>query len=195
MRILVAEDEPASALLVEKSLEDLGHEPTCVSDGAVAWGMHQVEPFPVIITDWRMPEMDGLELCRRVRADPRPRYTYLVILTSVGSPEGFREGMRAGADDFMVKHLDPEQLEARLVVAERVLRLQSDLRTLQGLLPICSYCKRVREGQDYWQQVEAFVQAKTDARFSHSICPDCYQRHVVPELEALRKAHGTPPAA
>jgi DNA-binding response OmpR family regulator len=146
-----------------------------------------MEHFPVVVTDWQMPGLDGLEFCRRIRADLRPRYTFVIILTAEGSREGYLEGMKAGADDFLVKPLDAGQFEARLIVAERVLRLQTDLRTLEGLLPICSYCKRIREGKDYWQQVEAFVARRTEAKFSHSICPDCYQKHVVPQIEELRR--------
>jgi hypothetical protein len=115
------------------------------------------------------------------------------MLTTVATREGYLQGLAAGADDFLTKPLDPALLGARLCVAERILRLQDNLRTLEGLLPICSYCKRVREGKDYWQQVESFVQKKTEARFSHSICPECYTKHVVPELEALRKAHEAAP--
>jgi DNA-binding response OmpR family regulator len=190
MRILVAEDDLLSRRLLETTLERLGHEVATAGDGNLAWARFQIEHYPVVITDWRMPGLDGLELCRRIRADPRPRYTFVVVLTSMGGKSEFLEGMRAGADDFMVKPLDPVQLEARLLVAERVLRLQTDLRTLEGLLPICSYCKRIREGSDYWQKVEAFFENRTEAKFSHSICPDCYAKHVVPELEALRKARG-----
>ena len=116
-----------------------------------------------------------------------------MILTSVDSREGYLEGMKAGADDFMVKPPDAAALEARLYVAQRVLRLQEEFRTISGLLPICSYCKRIREGKDYWQQVEAFVARRTEAQFSHSICPDCYAKHVVPELEAMRKRGRTEP--
>jgi DNA-binding response OmpR family regulator len=187
MRILIAEDEPVSLLMLESTLRTLGHEPVSAQDGVLAWARFQMEHFPIVITDWRMPGLDGLELCRRIRADRRPRYTFVIVLTSVSAKEGYLEGMRAGADDFLVKPFDPAQFEARLLVADRVLRLQTDIRMLEGLLPICSYCKRIREGKDYWEQVEAYVQKRTEARFSHSICPDCYQKHVVPELEAFRQ--------
>ncbi len=190
MRILVVEDEPVSRLMIESILRKLGHDPVPASDGDQGWGRYKLEHFPIVVTDWRMPGTDGLELCRRIRADQRPRYTYVVMLTSVGGKEGFLEGLRAGADDFMVKPIDEDQLAARLAVAERILRLQTEVRTLEGLLPICSYCKRVREGQDYWKQVEAYVQDRTEARFSHSICPDCYRTQVEPQLEAMRRAAG-----
>jgi len=196
VRILVAEDEPTTRAMLESMLGRLGHEVVAAPDGEHAWLRFRSERFPVVITDWRMPGLDGLELCRRIRADPRPRYTFVVILTAVDGREGYLEGMKAGADDFMVKPPDPAALEARLYVAERVLRLQEEFRTLSGLLPICSYCKRVREGTDYWQQVESFVSQHTEARFSHSICPECYAKHVEPQLEEMRRrrAGGDPPS-
>ena len=195
MRILVAEDDAVCRTIIEKEIRRFGHEPVPAEDGNIAWGRYRMEHFQVVVTDWFMPGVDGLEFCRRIRADLRPRYTYVIVLTAVTTREGYLEGMRAGADDFLVKPLDAAQLGARLMVAERVLALQTELRTLEGLLPICSYCKRIREGKDYWQQVEAYIAARTEARFSHSICPDCYQKHVVPELEALKKAQENRPQA
>jgi DNA-binding response OmpR family regulator len=187
MKVLVAEDDPISRLVLESTLVRLGHDPVPAENGSLAWVRFQVEQFPVVVTDWQMPGLDGLEFCRRIRADPRPRYTFVIVLTAEGSREGYLEGMKAGADDFLVKPLDAGQFEARLIVAERILRLQTELRTLEELLPICSYCKRIREGKDYWQQVEAYISRRTEAKFSHSICPDCYQKHVVPQIEALKK--------
>ena len=195
MKILVADDEPTTRMVLESMLKRLGHETVAAPDGELAWARYLMEHPPVVITDWRMPKMDGLELCRRIRADTRPRYTFVVILTSVDSREVYLEGMKAGADDFMVKPPDAAALEARLYVAQRVLRLQEEFRTISGLLPICSYCKRIREGKDYWEQVEAFVARRTEAQFSHSICPDCYAKHVVPELESMRKRTAAGPDA
>jgi DNA-binding response OmpR family regulator len=195
VRILVADDEPVTRALLQSLLRKLGHETIAAPDGEFAWTRFRMEHVPVVITDWRMPKMDGLELCRRIRADTRPRYTFVIVLTSVDGREGYLEGMKAGADDFMVKPPDAASLEARLYVAQRVLRLQDEFRTLSGLLPICSYCKRIREGQDYWQQVESFVAHRTEAQFSHSICPDCYAKHVEPELEAMRRRNAAGPGA
>jgi sigma-B regulation protein RsbU (phosphoserine phosphatase) len=187
MRVLVAEDDPVSRLVLETTLARLGHDPIPAENGSMAWVRFQMEHYPVVVTDWQMPGLDGLEFCRKIRADLRPRYTFVIILTAETSREGYLEGMRAGADDFLVKPLDAAQFEARLFVAERILKLQGDLRTLEGLLPICSYCKRIREGKDYWQQVDAFVSRRTEARFSHSICPDCYDKHMVPQIEELKR--------
>ena len=195
MRVLVAEDDGVSRLVLETELLRLGHEPVPAENGNLAWVRFQMEHFPVVVTDWQMPGMDGLEFCRRIRADLRPRYTFVIIVTAEGSRAGYVEGMRAGADDFLVKPLDAAQFEARIFVAERILRLQTELRTLEGLLPICSYCKRIRDGKDYWEQVEAYIARRTEAQFSHSICPDCYQKHMVPQIDALKRSGEAPPPA
>ena len=106
-----------------------------------------------------------------------------MLLTSVGGKSGYLVGMRAGADDFISKPFDEEQLAARLVVAERILNLQTQVHQLSGLLPICCVCKKVRDDQNYWQQVESYIAKRTDAKFSHGYCPDCYKK-VMQELQA-----------
>ena len=101
---------------------------------------------------------------------------------SINEKVALEVGMRAGADDFINKPFDEDQLAARLVVAERILNLQSQVSQLSGLLPICCVCKKVRDDQNYWQQVESYISKRTDVRFSHGYCPDCYKK-VVKELE------------
>jgi DNA-binding response OmpR family regulator len=86
--------------------------------------------------------------------------------------------MEAGADDFITKPFDSEQLAARIRVAERILKLQSEVKQLAGLMPICSYCKKIRNDKNYWQQVEEYVGQRTDAKFTHSFCPECYEKAI-----------------
>jgi len=185
--ILIAEDDDVSRLLLKSVLEKLGHVVVAAADGSEAKAELGRRHFPLVISDWIMPGCDGLELCRIVRAAGHARYTYMMLLTAVGGRENFLAAMDAGVDDFLAKPLDREQLAARLRVAERILRLQSAVKTLEGLSPICSYCKQVRDDGDYWQQVDAYIGSRTDAVFSHSICPSCYEQHVRPQLDALGK--------
>ena len=178
MKILIADDDISSRRLLEVSLRKLGHEVTAAKSGTEAWSRFQQEEVPLLISDWMMPDMDGLELCRRVRAENRPKYTYFMLLTAVEGKEGYLTGMEAGADDFITKPFDIDQLSARIRVAERILRLQTEVKQLAGLLPICSYCKKVRDDKNYWQQVEEFVGQRTDAKFTHSFCPECYEKAI-----------------
>src|SRR5262249_1044353 len=146
-----------------------------------------------------MPEIDGLEVCRRVRAAPKLKAMYLILLTARGSREYVLEGLRAGANDYVTKPFDREELEARVNVGIQVVQLQAELarrvaeledalgrvRQLQGLLPICCYCKKIRDDQDYWHQVDRYIGTHTDVRFSHGICPECWVSVVQPEFQQL----------
>jgi diguanylate cyclase (GGDEF)-like protein len=122
--VLVVEDEPGLQRGIERAVRSLGHECRMASDGAEAFAMHQAKRADVILSDWKMPNLDGAELCRRTReADGDSNYTYFILMTAIGDREHFLAGMNAGADDYHVKPVDPEELAARLVSASRVLSL------------------------------------------------------------------------
>src|SRR5258705_13775319 len=125
MRILIAEDDTTSRIIRDESLTRLGHEVVAVTNGQEAWAIFQQDHVSLVISDWMMPDLDGLELCRRIRAENRPRYTYIILLTALEGKESYLEAMEAGADDFATKPLDPDQLHARLRGAERSLGLQA----------------------------------------------------------------------
>lgn len=186
MRILVAEDDPVSRRVLGAMLERLGHAVSSTADGDEAWHRFLAEEPEVVITDWMMPELDGLELCRRIRAHGRERYTYVLMLTALSGRAHYLDGMEAGADDFVTKPLDRLELQARLRVAERLLGLQREVHQLQGLLPICSYCKRIRDEEERWSQVEDYVARRTAAQFTHGVCPACYDARLRPQLEVVR---------
>lgn len=128
MKILIAEDDRVSAMILSKALERLGHDVVAAKNGAVAWEMVQTGRYPVLISDWMMPEMDGVDLCRLVRARQADTYVYVILLTAKGGADDRQLGMEAGADDFLVKPLDPSELADRLRVAERILNMQSSLQ-------------------------------------------------------------------
>lgn len=194
MRILVAEDEAPVRRLLGQTLVRLGHEAVTVESGRAALEAFEREYFPVLISDWRMPEVNGLELCRRVRAQKRAKYTYIILLTAFGGKGHFLEGMKAGADDFITKPFDPEELQARLRVAERILGLQAEVSQLQSLLPICSYCKKIRDEHDVWTPIEEYIAKRTDTVFSHGLCQECYEAFARPQIERLTRGGAWPPA-
>lgn len=185
MQILVAEDSHVSQLVVKTCVQKLGHEVILAADGAEAWDLFQGTPVRLIISDWMMPQMDGLELCRRIRAHQADSsaYTYFILLTAKADRPSLIEGLEAGADDFMTKPLDREELRVRLVGAERVLDLRDRLVQLEGILPVCSYCRQIRDDREMWQQFETYIEKHSAARFSHSICPACWEEHVATELK------------
>jgi response regulator RpfG family c-di-GMP phosphodiesterase len=145
-----------------------------------------------------MPELDGLELCRRIRADRATQSTYVLLLTGKGGTENVVQGLKSGANDYLTKPFDLDELSARLGVGRRVVELQQALtervaeleralaqvKRLQGLIPICAWCKKIRNDQNFWQQVEEYMGEHGDVRFSHGICPQCFAGHAA-ELESL----------
>jgi len=183
MKILVADDDDFSRTLLVRALEGLKHEVTAAPDGRAAWKALRRQYFPVLITDWLMPHFSGPELCRLIRKVARDNYTYIILLTVLEGKENYLQGMGAGADDFLTKPFDEDQLAARLHVAERILGLRQHVRRLEGLLPICAYCKKIRDEQQQWQEVERYVAARSETTFSHSICPECLKRQM-PEVYA-----------
>jgi sigma-B regulation protein RsbU (phosphoserine phosphatase) len=187
MKILIADDDVISQILLSEQLRTLGHEVFEASDGHKAWRLYESIRPQVVITDWMMPKIDGLELTRMIRAEKREIYTYIICLTILHGKGSFLEAMASGADDFVTKPFDTEQLVARLHAAERILGLQHEVKQLQDLLSICSYCKKIKEDDDTWVTLESYISKKTETSFSHGICPDCYQEHVKPTLETIRK--------
>jgi diguanylate cyclase (GGDEF)-like protein len=127
MKILIAEDQAVAALYLRRTLERLGHEATVAPDGEQAWRLVQSGEAPLLISDWMMPYLDGPELCRRIRASGAESYTYIILLTSRDRREDRLEGLRAGADDFLTKPPDPDELTVRLEIAERILKVHGQL--------------------------------------------------------------------
>ena len=167
-------------------------------NGTDAWTSLVEEDGPSLaILDWMMPGLNGPEVCQKVRASQLKRPLYLILLTTLEKKDNIIKGLESGADDYLAKPFDPGELRARVRSGERVINLESDLRQnvrdletalahvkqLQGLLPICSYCKKIRDDQDYWHNVDRYIARETDVRFSHGICPTCYDEIIAPQLE------------
>jgi sigma-B regulation protein RsbU (phosphoserine phosphatase) len=198
MQILIADDDGVTRTALEAMLRAWGCAVVVCQDGAEAWRALSAPGAPALaVLDWQMPGLDGLEVCRRVRQQREPDApTYIILLTGNRRREDIVAGLNAGADDYIVKPFDPSELRARVQVGMRVVDLQralavrvgeleaalSKVHQLQGLLPICSYCKKIRDDQNYWTQVEAYVSRHADVQFSHGICPDCYAKIVAEEF-------------
>jgi diguanylate cyclase (GGDEF)-like protein len=139
VNVLVAEDQPPSALIIQRMLERMGHEVQVVPDGEEAWSVLLDREIPLLISDWMMPHLDGLALCRRLRASPRPRYTYVLLVTSCNRRSDRLEGLRAGADNFLAKPWDAQELAVHLEIACRILAVHDELaRQNQRLAELAS---------------------------------------------------------
>ena len=192
MRILIAENDVTSRAILLAVLVEQGHDVVATCDGAAAWeAMQRADAPRLLIIDWLMPELDGIEVCKKIRAKMSEQQPYILMLTSLNDEEHIVEGLEAGADDYVTKPFSPTELIARISVGERILASQERLieqstqlrdaleqvKTLSGFIPICCHCKRIRDDSDYWREVEEYVAANTEAEFSHSLCPDCVVKH------------------
>jgi DNA-binding response OmpR family regulator len=202
MRILIAEDDPETSRLLKALLVKWGYEVVATRDGAEALEALQAVDAPSLaILDVMMPYVSGIEMCRRIRQTPERAALYIILLTARTSKEDVVAGLAAGADDYITKPFDIQELRARVQVGRRITELQeslaervrqledalSQVKQLRGLLPICSYCKKIRDDQNYWQRVESYLSQHSAARISHSVCPDCYADFVKPELDKLQR--------
>lgn len=200
LRVLVADDEPVSRTVVGAMLKKAGYEVTFAPDGEQAWlQLSAPNPPAIALLDWEMPGLAGPEVAERIRARGEQAPTYVILLTSRDSSADIVAGLKAGANDYVTKPANEDELVARVNVGARVVELQialaervrsleealANVKALQTLLPMCAYCKAIRNDQNYWEKVETYFHDHSGVSFSHSYCPTCYDRFVKPQLDAL----------
>jgi len=188
MRVLIADDNAVTRKALELALRKWGFHVESVSDGISALELFENGEHPhIAILDVMMPGMSGTELCRTVRAKEFTVAPYIILLTGMTEIADVRNGLDAGANDYVRKPFDLIELRARVNVGVRMVELQTSLanrltelqnalegiRRLEGLLPICSSCKNIRDDKGYWTRVEEYIMDHTNATFTHGICPKC----------------------
>ena len=189
-RILLAEDEARYRRILSHYLTSWGFTVTAVQDGVEAVeALTGENPPAVALIDWMMPGLEGPEVCKQVRSMTDRPYTYIILLTAKADKGEVAAGFEAGADDYITKPCDMTELRARLKVGERMVTLERTLaqqvdtlqhaldhvRQLKELLPICAWCKRVRDDKDYWHSIEEYLHVHTGTDFTHGICPHCVE--------------------
>ena len=190
MRVLIADDDAALRHGLRVQLERWGYEPIACADGSEARAVLIGDaPPPLAILDWNMPGADGVALCGEIRNTPALAAMYVVLLTAHDSRDQMVEGLSGGADEYITKPFDWGVLRARVNTGARIASLQQNLaqrveelqhaltmvKQLSGLLPICSYCKKIRRDGNYWQQLETYLSEHSEAQFSHGVCPECFE--------------------
>jgi sigma-B regulation protein RsbU (phosphoserine phosphatase) len=193
MKVLIAEDNAAMQRVLKTLLTQWEYEPDVVTDGLEAWNSFQRKDPPMLgIIDWMMPGINGFDLIRMIQEKKQIHRPYLIMLTSRNRKEDRVAGLNAGADDFISKPFHADELWARIragirtldlrrKLEENILKLETALasvKKLEGLLPICSYCKKIRDDANYWHRVDRYIEEHTDAEFTHGICPDCFREQV-----------------
>lgn len=194
MKILIAEDDIIAEKVLRLTLQTLQHEVVTARNGEEAWEMFDRDPVRVIVSDWMMPGLDGLEFCQKVRERENTPYTYFIMLTAAHTGGGeYTRAIESGVDDFMTKPLDREVIRTRLHVAQRILRYSTEIKMLREIIPICAYCKRVRDDNDFWERVETYINERTGSRFSHGVCPECFEEELRKVDPTHASAHMPPP--
>jgi len=200
MTVLIADDYDVNRKLLRTLLNTEKYEVVEVVDGTAALDFLKSATEPIVgLIDWEMPGIEGIEVCRQARKLNGVPPFFLILVTVRDSKMDIVNGLQAGANDYVTKPFDKTELLARVKVGAQMVKLQQSLtkhvaeleealvrvKQLSGLLPICGYCKKIRDDKNYWQQVEAYVGRHSEAKFSHSICPDCYESIVKPEMIRL----------
>ena len=200
MKALVVEDDNATRVILSHMLKKFDYEVVTAIDGDKAWDiLEKDDPPPIVVLDWMMPELTGIELCKRIRQALPNKFFYIVILTSKDSQADVIEALQSGADEFLNKPVNALELKARLEVGKRLVNLHSAwesnvtqlqdalqrVKTLQGFISICSYCKKVRT-ETSWQLIEDYIGTHSDATFTHGVCPSC-KDNVLAEFRQSKK--------
>lgn len=186
MKILVAHGDVFSRALLRTTLRRLGHDSVAVADGQQAIETYRRTHFPLVISDWVMPRVDGPELCNLIREERRQDYTYIMLLTHMEEARNVLDALEAGADDFITQPFNEDILAARIMVGERILNIRNVNRAFVKLIPICSYCQKARTDRNYWQRLDESILDQANLQLSHGICPECYKNSVRPELDRIR---------
>ncbi|HMQ56624.1 MAG TPA: response regulator [Anaerolineae bacterium] len=185
--ILVVDDTPSNLSVLFAFLERADYEVLVVGNGQAALESVKRRPPDLILLDIMMPVMDGYETCDRLKADPVTKDIPVIFMTALNDVVDEVKGFAQGAVDYITKPVRMERVLARIKTHLALRRLQQELqqknaqleealanvKTLSGYLPICANCKKIRDDEGYWQQVEVYVRSRTDVQFSHGICPDC----------------------
>jgi CheY-like chemotaxis protein len=213
MSILIVDDAPDNLLLLQAILKSAGHAAVLTAESAREAFRHlgmdgadgTLEKSPevdLILMDFMMPEMNGLEACRRIKTVERLRGIPIIMVTANTDPEDLQAAFAAGAMDYITKPLRKVELLARVTSAlnlkremdarksrERELAEKNrelaqtlqEVKVLRGFIPICASCKKIRDDKGYWQQIETYIQERSEALFSHGICKDCMKK-LYPDL-------------
>ena len=199
-KVLIVDDDVRNLFALTTALERFKINVLNAESGMEAISLlEKNKDIDIVLMDITMPQMEGIEVCRQARALTTEIPLFLILVTVRDSKQDVVAGLLSGANDYITKPFDKTELLARVKVGSQMVELQQTLterveelkealinvKQLSGLLPICSYCKKIRDDQNYWQQVESYVGKHSDAKFSHSICPQCYEDIIKPQMVQL----------
>jgi len=198
LTVLVADDLESNRRLIRASIKSEGYNIVEVTNGQEALEFLEKVTVPVVgLVDWEMPELDGLTVCKRARKREFSPPSFLILVTIRDSQADIIAGLQQGANDYIIKPFDYAELLARVKIGAQIVNLQQTLmdqaqelrdalnqiKILTGILPICSYCSKIRDDKNNWEKLDRYVARHSEASFSHGVCPECYREHMIPMLK------------
>ncbi|WP_022668949.1 response regulator [Desulfospira joergensenii] len=180
--VLAVDDNPQNLQFLGRLLSDNGYEVGLAQSGRRALVFVEKNEPDLILLDIMMPDMDGYEVCQTLKGNTAFRHIPVIFLTAKTDTQNLVRGFEAGGVDYVTKPFNSAELLARI-------KTHVELKILRGLLPICSNCKKIRDDQGFWNQVDAYVEAHSQAVFTHGICPDC-THELYKEQSWYQKRHG-----
>ncbi len=174
--ILIVDDNPQNIQLLGSIIKEELYELAFATRGTDALTYLKSEKPDLILLDIMMPEMDGYAVCEKIKANPETREIPIIFLTAKKEAEDIVKGFKVGGVDYITKPFYPIELMARIENHLAIKRAREEIKTLKGIIPICSSCKSIRDDEGYWKRVEEYIETRTDAEFSHGICENCAEK-------------------
>ncbi len=191
IKILAVDDDPDVLFATVRALRNAGYEVIEAASGEECLMLAKKHRPDLILLDVMMPDINGFEVCRRIKSDPELQNMYVMILSSTKTESDSQaEGLEIGADGYIARPFPNRELLARVAAMVRLIRAERErdkviaelqaalakVKQLSGMLPICATCKKIRDDQGYWQQIEAYIRDHSEAEFTHGICPECLKK-------------------
>ncbi len=168
--ILIVDDEPRNIQLLGSLLEKNNYDTEFAMNGKECLEWLTVKSFDLVLLDIMMPEMDGYEVCKKIKSDLASRHIPIIFLTAKSETDDLVKAFEAGCSDFITKPFKSPELLVRI-------KKELEIKTLRGLIPICAHCKKIRDDKGYWNQIEIYISNHSEAEFSHSICQECLEKY------------------
>jgi len=193
--ILMVDDRPENLLVLDRLLDDMELDLVRATSGNEALGLALERDFALVLLDVQMPQMDGLEVAELMQANEQTKHIPIIFVTATSKEqESVLKAYESGAVDYVVKPIDPLILRSKVRIFAQLHRQRTiiqqqleEIKTLRGIFPICSHCKKIRNDTGYWEEVEVYVRDHSDAEFSHSVCPECIKTHYPEFAEGISR--------
>jgi DNA-binding response OmpR family regulator len=208
LKVLITDDDPEVLLLTATVLRRAGYEVLEASTGRECLEVLRASSPDLVLLDVILPDMSGVEVCQQIKADRDMQHTFVILASGIKvSSDSQAEGLNYGADGYIVRPISNKELVARVQSMERIKRAEeallekekqqqkliqelqealAEIKTLKGFIPICASCKKIRDDEGYWNQLEAYISKRTEAVFSHGLCPECAERSMAEAQELLK---------